>query len=569
MKKIIFQFLILPFSVYNMYSQNLLSPIWKISFTDTVTARQINSKSNSYKEVNLLLSWERQNFFWQDGTFCLVNDFIIPAMYRDSTFHLTLSLQCDVESIYINGRRISGKMPNPFWSHRGAKTSVVLPDSCIFTGRINRIAIVGSGLSYTGGKSYNFCQISPLQNVENSKVEIIIPADDHLFFIDQKDITVKIKHNTRNKGVLRFTIKNDFQDTLINKTYDVDEGEGEITVDLAGEKFQPGFYECIAILKSEGYAGDVKWFALSPEKIKCETDTVAGFKSYWDTALNELKIIKPDFNLIKVDSLSMGKRDGYIVEMKSLGNLIIRGYYFVPRTGAPYPAILHLPYYSQDFQPLDPFLQNKENVAELALCVRGHGISTDVFHPGFGIPGIWGYKLCSESKNAYRSIYMDCVRAVEFLVSRPEIDSGKIGVMGGSQGGGLTLVTAGLCKDRISACAYFDPFPCDIRDHMRIRKLINKEFQTFLNYYNNECTLKQALHIQDLIDSKGFANWVECPVYFGTALFDDDCPPHIGFAAYNLIKAPKQYRIYPDDSHLGESNPYKEFMKFFKEQFEF
>src|ERR1041385_7277586 len=65
------------------------------------------------------------------------------------------------------------------------------------------------------------------------------------------------------------------------------------------------------------------------------------------------------------------------------------------------------------------------------------------------IPGIWGYKLCSEKENAYRAIYMDCVRAVEFLLSRPEVDANKICVMGGSQGGGLTLATAGLCGDKI------------------------------------------------------------------------------------------------------------------------
>jgi cephalosporin-C deacetylase-like acetyl esterase len=214
--------------------------------------------------------------------------------------------------------------------------------------------------------------------------------------------------------------------------------------------------------------------------------------------------------------------------------------------------VLHLPGYGNGYRDLTGFLENHENVIELALCVRGHGISADVFNPGFGIPGIWGYKLCNENEAAYHGIYMDCVRAIEFLISRPEVDTGRIGVMGGSQGGGLTLAVAGLCSDKIKACSFFDPFPCDVRDHLKIRTMCNKEFKTFLNYYNNECTFEDALNVQDLLDSKGFAEWIKCPVFYVTSLFDDDVPPHIGFAVYNKISAPKSYKIYPELGHLND-----------------
>jgi cephalosporin-C deacetylase-like acetyl esterase len=225
-----------------------------------------------------------------------------------------------------------------------------------------------------------------------------------------------------------------------------------------------------------------------------------------------------------------------------------------------------VPGYGYGFDNGKSFINSTDDVIELAICVRGHGISADVFNPGFDIPGIWGYKLCSEKENAYRSIYMDCVRAVEFLLSRPEVDTNKICVMGGSQGGGLTLATAGLCGDKIKACAYFDPFICDTRDQLRIRTVCNTEIKSYLKYYNDACSFNDALDIQDLIDTKGFADWIKCPVFFTTALFDDDCPPHMGFAAYNRIKSPKHFKIYPDDSHLGESGNYTEMRKFLLSQ---
>ncbi len=146
---------------------------------------------------------------------------------------------------------------------------------------------------------------------------------------------------------------------------------------------------------------------------------------------------------------------------------------------------------------------------------------------------------------------MDCVRAVEFLLNRPEVDSSRIGVMGGSQGGGLTLAVAGLCSDKIKACSFFDPGPCDPRDHLRIRSLCVREFQNFLKFYNNECTLEDALNVWDLIDTKEFAGWIKCPVFFVTSLFDDDIPPHLGFSAYNKISAPKSFKIFPELGHLN------------------
>ena len=32
-------------------------------------------------------------------------------------------------------------------------------------------------------------------------------------------------------------------------------------------------------------------------------------------------------------------------------------------------------------------------------------------------------------------------------------------------------------------------------------------------------------------------------------LMDDVCPPHINFAAYNQLKVPKEYIVYPESGH--------------------
>jgi len=542
---------------------NFLSPVWKISLSDTSAERVSQFNIDSWNNINFLLSWERQGYFAGDGKCCLARTFVIPAAYKDADLALSLSLQCDVESIYINGKYIGGKLPNQFWSDkRGTQTVYQVPKGVLVVGGKNMITVFASNLSYTGGKSYNVCSLTPLRSDGSSGLKIVVPAKDHVFPAGDKNASIRLEYTARQKGSIELLIVSDLHDTLVRKTLATNAGEGSIPFEFTGKITRPGFYECTAVLHDIGFVGAVRWFAISPEKIQCMGQPVPGFSSYWKEALDELRRVAPGFSIRKVDSLCTDRRNGYIAEMKSIGGITIRGYYFVPRTPGKYPVILHVPGYGYGFDNGKPFLNSKDNVIDFAICVRGHGISADVFHPGFGIPGIWGYKLCSEKENAYRSIYMDCVRAVEFLLSRPEVDTNKVYVMGGSQGGGLALATAGLCHDKIKACAYFDPFMTDTRDQLKIRTVCNTEIRSYLKYYNDECSFEDALKIQDLIDTKGFAERIKCPVFFTTALFDDDCPPHMGFAAYNRIKAPKHFKIYPDDSHLAESGAYEEMRNF-------
>jgi len=551
MKKIIlYAFFVFTLST-GLLAQNLLSPEWKISFGEIVETNLDKLNTTDWQDVNLLLSWERQGYFWNDGSGCIVNDFDVPDELTGAEFILSLSLQCDVKSIYVNGKHIGGNIRNQFWSDRGAKTQYPLPNDCLLKGKKNRIAIFIADLSYTGGISWNSCSLAPKGMALKSTIKIDIPAQDHLYSLENRN-SFSLKYHAVRKGKITLRVVNDFHQSFIQNKYNVEKGAGQIQCNLGNVITNPGFYECTVIMFDGGYSSDVQWFTLSPEKIVCANNTVPRFKEYWDAALAELAKTPKEFNVIKKDNLCSASRDGYIAEMKSFGGLTIRGYYFTPKTPGRHAAILHVPGYGYGWQDHGAFLENQDDVVELALCVRGHGISADVFNPGFGVPGVWGYNLCSETDNAYRAIYMDCVRAVEFLLSRPEVDATRIGVMGGSQGGGLTLATAGLCQNHIKACSFFDPFPCDTRDHLKIRTMCNFEIKNYLRYYNNPCTFEDALYIQDLLDTKGFAEWITCPTFFVTSLFDDDAPPHMGFSAYNRITASKSFKILPDLGHLND-----------------
>ncbi len=69
------------------------------------------------------------------------------------------------------------------------------------------------------------------------------------------------------------------------------------------------------------------------------------------------------------------------------------------------------------------------------------------------------YHVTDKEKNYYRGAYMDCLRGVDFLSAREEVDSGRKGMWSRSQGGGFTLATAAQ-DPRLRAAVAEEPFLC-------------------------------------------------------------------------------------------------------------
>jgi len=531
--------------------QILLSPIWRFYDADQVA----DSEEGERRTVNLLLSWERQGYSGLDGACMIENDFFVEE--GDEGFVLEFSFPGEVSEVQINGRQIVAQVPNSFWSERGKRTLVPIQESLLEFGAKNEIRVFFNYLSYTGGLSHSVCELrtEKLDTVYEASIEI--PERDHVFS-SSEECRILVNVGNGSDGLLRVSIANDFHETVYEATEELEERTDEQAFNLGSLELEPGFYECVVVREGgRTFSGAVEWFAIEPEAIECSTLKPLGFDAYWKDALEELAMVPAEFKMSKDEALCSSKRDGYLVEMESLGGVTVRGYYFVPRSEGPHLAMLHLPGYGYGFEDVSGFVESDREVVELVLCVRGHGISKVDFDP-WDTMTLWASGICDAEKYVYRSMYMDCVRAVEFLQSRPEVDRKRIGVLGGSQGGGLALATAGLCGDDIAGCAVFDPWMCDFRHQAAIRTLVVKELESFRKLPENSCEVEQMLSVLDFVDTKFFAGDIQCPVYFSTALFDDDCPPHCGFSIFNALATEKEFLVHPTDSHLGESGQYQQ-----------
>src|SRR5690554_7541409 len=88
-----------------------------------------------------------------------------------------------------------------------------------------------------------------------------------------------------------------------------------------------------------------------------------------------------------------------------------------------------------------------------------------------GAGPLYGYmksNLDDKDNYYYKRVYLGCVRAVDFIESLDKFDGNTIGVTGGSQGGALSIITAGL-DSRIDYLAAFYPALSDLTGYLHGR----------------------------------------------------------------------------------------------------
>lgn len=153
----------------------------------------------------------------------------------------------------------------------------------------------------------------------------------------------------------------------------------------------------------------------------------------------------------------------------------------------------------------------------------------------------------------FRQIFLDCAQLAGIVMGMPEVDPDRVGVTGGSQGGGLTLACAAL-EPRIKRAAPVFTFLCDYKRVWDIDLAVaaydelKQYFRRFDPRHEREGDIWTRL---GYIDNQHLAHRIQAETLFVTGLMDTVCPPSTQFAAYNKITAPKDMVIYPDFGHEG------------------
>ncbi|RPH98581.1 MAG: hypothetical protein EHM72_12720, partial [Calditrichaeota bacterium] len=316
--------------------------------------------------------------------------------------------------------------------------------------------------------------------------------------------------------------------------------DSEVSLKFVFSPPSPGFYRAVFSLNDRVKKSVVLGF--DPKKMTTPLTRPADFEAFWQQRKQELAQVDPEFKMIRSDR-STDQMDVYLVEMQSYGRVKIRGWYTVPTHNAPHPAILSLPGYTSTMWPS----VDRTNAATLALNPRGHGNSKDDVDPQDQEFMFIGFDPENPQLYIYAGVFMDCLRAVDFLSSRPEIDASRIGVEGASQGGGLALATAAL-DSRVIFCAADIPWLGDWIGYLEA------EFWGWNNYpklfaLHPDLTFAGINQFLSYFDTMNMAEWIRCPVLMSVGLQDDVCPPRTAFSVYNALATDKSFVVYPFTGH--------------------
>ncbi len=274
------------------------------------------------------------------------------------------------------------------------------------------------------------------------------------------------------------------------------------------------------------------------------------FDDFWSGTLEMLSGISLKSVITAEPIRSNDYVDVFHVTFLSLGGLEISAWYSLPTKGdGPFPAIVNFPGYKSE----PPVRRDwgKKGVAVLSVAVRGKLMSSSEFNPGY--PGLLTAGLESKENYGYRGVISDCVRAVDFLHSRPEIDPERIYACGSSQGGGLTLITAALRPEIKGGVAGY-PFLCCYPEAMTMfQSYPYEELACYARAYPGD--EEQMLETLRYFDAVNFAPRIKCPMVVGIALDDEVCPPETSYAAYDALTAHKELWLFPNSGH-GNAHDY-------------
>lgn len=323
---------------------------------------------------------------------------------------------------------------------------------------------------------------------------------------------------------------------------------GNATID-AGTMKKSGFMRCKVTLKQDGreYTG-MGTVGFAPEKLQPVTQQPADFHEFWDKAIADARKWDLEPMMTLMPEKCTPKVNVYHVSWANSGwESRMYGILTVPAAPGKYPAILKLPGagvrgYNGDIG------HTEKGVMILEIGIHGIPVNlpAEVYTRLYNgaLKGYHSFNLDDRDRFYYKRVITGCVRAIDFIEQLPEYN-GCLATFGGSQGGGLSVIVAGIDK-RVGALVSYYPAMSDMAGYtagraggwphtMKDKRFHTPEIVNTLSYY----------------DVSSFAREISVPGFYTFGYNDMVCPPTTTYSVYNVIDAPKQLKVAETTAHYA------------------
>ncbi|MBQ8628995.1 MAG: acetylxylan esterase [Prevotella sp.] len=363
-----------------------------------------------------------------------------------------------------------------------------------------------------------------------------------------------LKYGIPRDGVVEYTIGNDMLE---------DDAKGEVTLKNGkakvnmGTRKTPGFRDLRLKVKVDGktYSHHIK-VGFSVDKIKPFTKEPADFKAFWNNNIEEMRKTKLSYTKELAKEYCTDKMDCYLVKLIiNRQKQAVYSYLFIPKNAAKgsCPIVMCPPgagiktikeplrhrYYGEngcirfemEIHGLDPRI-SAETFNEISKAYNGS-------ENGYLSNGL-------DNKDRYymKRVYLSLVRSIDFLTTLPEWDGRNVAVQGGSQGGALAIIAAGL-DSRVTQCVANHPALSDMAAYSV------KGTTGGYPHFNRTPGMftKENINTMAYYDVVNFARYVKADTYVTWGYNDDVCPPTTSYAVWNTLQCPKEALITPINEH--------------------
>ncbi len=327
--------------------------------------------------------------------------------------------------------------------------------------------------------------------------------------------------------------------------------DGTIKLD-GGTMTTSGFLRCTVIAKVDGKEyRSLATAAFEPEKIQPAVEMPSDFVEFWNKAKANLAKVPMDAKMTLLPERCTETVNVYHLNLQNYregGTVRLYGILCVPKKEGKYPALLRVP--GAGVRPYGGDVRTAEKgIITLEIGIHGIPVTMDLSVYGDlgagALSGYWTYNLDNRDAFYYKKVFLGCVRANDFLVSMPQFDGTNLAVTGGSQGGALSIVTAGL-DSRVKWAAPIYPAMADMIGYLKSRAGGWPHIFDKNNPQNNtEAKIKTASYY----DVVNFAKQMHIPCLYSMGFNDETCPPTSMWAAYNSISSAKELKLYQETGH--------------------
>ena len=348
---------------------------------------------------------------------------------------------------------------------------------------------------------------------------------------------------------IRYEISEDMMEPLKKEELALKNGKTQIK---AGTMKKPGFLRLRvwATYENVTYHG-LATAGFDIHKIEPTTTPPADFDEFWTNVLAENNNLEMLPQLELVSEKCTPKVNVYLASFQNRRKgCRMYGTMCVPadlKPGEKRPAILIVPgagvrarngYYSEAEKGLVTL--------ELGINHISTVLDEEIYEqlrPWYGRE----YPLCNiddKEKYIYKGIYAGCARAVDFLAGLDFVDADRIGVMGGSQGGALSITTAVL-NPKVKCIGALYPALADLTGYLHGRGGGWPHL-----FRNGRMATPERIETTRYYDVANFARKLNVPVFYTYGFNDMTCCPTSTTAAYNVIPdVEKHCWIVPEIEH--------------------